>query len=931
MFHRKRKQEDFSAEVEAHIALEADRLKEQGLSEDDAQAAARRAFGNLTQARERFYESNRWRWWDELRQDVRYGLRQLRRNPGFTAVAVLTLALGIGANTAIFTLINAVMLRPLPVRDPSQLVMLRWTARQTPKVSDASSFGDCREGFGRNSGCTFPYPFFESVNSQKDLFSGVTAFAGPARLVLSGNGAARMARGEVVSGDYFSTLGVKASIGRVLGPGDDSPAASPAAVLSYAFWQSVFGGDRTVLGRTIRLNTTPFTIVGVAEPGFTSLTPGKTQDFFLSLAMLPRLNIGWAHDFESADNWWLAIVARLKPGISPAKAQAAASLILRNQTLHGGKPLWKLADNPALVLVPAQQGLNGVRSGLSMPLYVLMCTVGLILLIACANVAGLLLARAAARQKEMAVRVALGAAGRRLVRQLLTESVLLSLAGGGLGVLFAVWGVRALTPIFLNNPGEVFSFTAAPDWRVLTFTIGISVLTGILFGLAPGFRSTRVDLTPALKETAATFPGAKTHGGRRFRSAESLVVIQVALSMVILIGAGLLVRTLQNLHSVEPGFDTRNILMFGISPEMEQYNGSQIQNLYRDLSGRLASLAGVKSVSYSSDGLLTGAVSSSSVHVEGRPANSKVEVYMLDTGPDFFKTVGIPLLAGRQFTSGDFQLAADAAAAEARARESANPQTASPGPRVPVLVNRIFARRLFAGQNPLDKRLDHADSGEGSAAEVAKTRGWQIVGVVGDAKYDSLREEIQPTMYFPMAGGGAEFELRTASDPHALIPAVRDAANRLDSNLPLVGIQTQSEIIEERNTQERVIAQVSSFLGILALVLACVGLYGLLSYEVSRRTREIGIRMALGAARHDATRLIISQGIALTLFGVAIGIAGALALTRFLSSLLYGVTPTDPLTFIAVSLILIAVALLACYIPARRAAKVDPMVSLRYE
>jgi predicted permease len=304
---------------------------------------------------------------------------------------------------------------------------------------------------------------------------------------------------------------------------------------------------------------------------------------------------------------------------------------------------------------------------------------------------------------------------------------------------------------------------------------------------------------------------------------------------------------------------------------------------------------------------------------------------MLDTGPDFFKTVRIPLLAGRQFTSADFQLAADATAAERRARESANPQALSPGPRVPVLVNRIFARRFFAGQNPLGKRLNHADSGEGSAAEVAKSRGWQIVGVVGDAKYDSLRDEIQPTMYFPMAGGGAEFELHTASDPHALIPAVRDAANRLDSNLPLVGVETQSEIIEDGNTQERVIAQVSSFFGILALVLACVGLYGLLSYEVSRRTREIGIRMALGAARHDATRLIISQGVALTLAGVAVGIAGALALTRFLSSLLYGVRPTDPVTFVAVSLILIAVALVACYIPARRAAKVDPMVALRYE
>jgi len=932
LFRKQRREREMAEELESHLQMHIEDNIRSGMTPEEARRRALIKLGGLEQVKEEVRETRGIRFIEELVQDLRYGLRQLRRNPGFTIVAILTLALGIGANTAIFTLVSAVMFRPLPVRDPSQLVMLRWTARQAPKVSDASSFGDCREGFGQRSGCTFPYPLFESINSQKGLFSGLTAFAGPTGLVLSGQGAARMTRGEAVSGDYFSTLGIKAAVGRMLGPADDSPAASPAAVLSYAFWQSVFGGDRAVLGRTVRLNTMPFTIVGVAEPGFTSLTPGKMQDLFLSLSMLRRLNVGWAHDFESPGNWWLVIVARLRHGITPAKAQAATSLMFRDETLHGGKPLWKPSDDPALVLVPAQQGLNGVRSGLSMPLYVLMATVGFILLIACANIAGLLLARAAARQKEMAVRVALGAGRRRIVRQLLTESVLLSLAGGGLGALFAVWGVQGVTPLLLNNPGESpLSFAVEPDWRVLIFTIGISVLTGIIFGLAPAFRGTRTDLTLALKETAPTFPGGKIHGGRRFHPGESLVVLQVALSMVVLIGAGLLVRTLKNLHSVDPGFDTRNVLLFGIDPGLEKYTDSQAQNLYRDLRDRLASLPGVMSVSYSSDGLLTGALSSSSVRIEGKPFNSKFEVYMLRTGPDFFNTMRIPLLAGRQFTPGDFRLAAEATAAERRARESANPQTASPGPRVPVLVNRIFTLRFFARQNPLGKRLDHADRGEGSAAEVAKSSGWQIVGVVGDAKYDSIREEVQPTMYFPMAGGGAEFELRTASDPHALIPAVRDAANRVDSNLPLVGVQTQSEIIEVRNTQERVITQVSSFFGILALVLACVGLYGLLSYEVSRRTREIGIRMALGAARHDATRLIISQGVALTLVGVAIGVAGALALTRFLSSLLYGVKPTDPLTFVAVSLVLIVVALAACYIPARRAAKVDPMVALRYE
>ncbi|HET7214662.1 MAG TPA: ABC transporter permease [Terriglobia bacterium] len=931
LFHRRRMESEMDEEFRSHLALRTADLERRGVPKVEAERQARIEFGGYQNYKEECREALGTRLLQEFFADVRYGLRQLRRNPGFTAVAILTLALGIGANTAIFTVVNSVLFHPLPVRNPSQLVMLRWTARQAPKVSDASSFGDCDEGFGNRGGCALPYPVFESLSSQAGLFSGVTAFAGPAHLVLNGAGAARMTRAELVSGGYFSTLGVKPAVGRVLGPTDDSPSASAAIVLSYAFWQSAFGGDRSVLGRTVRLNTAPFTIVGVAEPSFASLTPGKAADFFLTLAMIPRLNIGWAHDFESSGNWWLVIVARLNRGVTPARAQAAASLIFRDQTLHGGKPLWKPADDPALMVVPVQEGLNGVRSGVSTPLYFLMAIVGFILLIACANVAGLLLSRASARQQEMAVRVVLGAGRRRVVRQLLTESVLLSLAGGALGALLAVWGVRALMPLLLNNPGEPLSFTVEPDWRVLAFTIGISLLAGILFGLAPAFRSTRADLTPVLKETNSTFLGKKIHRRRPFHFAESLVVVQVALSMIVLVGAGLLVRTLRNLHSVDPGFDTRNVLMFGLDPQMELYKEPQVQNLYREMRGRLAALPGVISVSYSSDGLLTGNVSSSAVRIEGHPANAKFEVNMLDTGPDFFKTLRIPLLAGRLFTAEDFQLASDAAATEAPVRESSRPKTTTLGPPVPVIVNRVFTRRFFAGQNPLGKHLGHAASGEGSAAEIGRTRGWEIVGMVGDAKYDGLREAVQPTVYFPMSGGGAEFELRTASNPGAFIPAVRDVANRLDSNVPLVGVQTQSEVIEDGNAQERMIAQLSSFFGAIALALACVGLYGLLSYEVRRRTREIGIRMVLGAERHDATRLIIFQGVSLTLAGALIGVAGGLAVSRFLSSLLYGVEPTDPLTFIIVSLILIAVALLACYIPARRAAKVDPMVALRYQ
>ncbi len=879
-----------------------------------------------------------------LIQDLRYGLRMLAKSPGFTVVAVVTLALGIGANTAIFSLIDAVMLRALPVREPSQLVVLRWTAHQEPRRNETSSFGDCAGGEGGENpaGCSFPYPFFELVRSAKDTFAGATAFAGPADLVLSGNGPARMVQGELVSGDYFPTLGVRALVGRTLGADDDSPAASPAIVLSYAFWQSAFGGDRAAIGRSVLLNAVPFTIIGVAEPGFTHLTPGKSQDLFLPLSQFPRLNIGWGNDPRSLNNWWLVVVARLKPGITREKAQAAASLLFRDEMLHGEKPLSKASDDPAIVLMPAQSGLSGERFFYSTPLYVLMAAVGLILLIACANVAGLLLSRAAARQKEMAVRLALGAGRPRIVRQLLTESVTLSVAGGALGVLLALWGVHAMTAFILKSPEGPFPFVVAPDWRILLFTILVSVLTGVLFGLAPAFRSTRLDLTPALKESASTFPLGETPTGRRFHLGKALVVFQVALSMIVLLGAGLLVRTLRNLRSIYPGFDTRNILLFGINPTLEKYSDARIQNLYRNLQEQFAALPGVVSATYSSSALLSGSLWTTAFHVEGQPEKKTEGVDTLGTGPDFFKTLRIPLVGGRTFNAADFQQAAQDAAAEKPAEvpgKSATPSAGAAasrpaGPPIPVLVNQAFVHKYFPDQNPLGKRLTEGDSSAtsgDSAVGKPKSKSWEIIGIVGDTKYNNLRREIQPTVFVPVTGGGCFFELRTASNPVTFIPVVRDIVRRADSNLPLFRVRTQTERIEEMLTAERVIARLSSFLGVLALLLACVGLYGLLSYEIARRTREIGIRMALGAEPQDVTRLVIARGIRLALLGVGIGVAGGLAITRVLSSLLYDVKPTDLPTYLGVSLLLSAVALLASYLPARRATRVDPMVALRYE
>jgi predicted permease len=876
--------------------------------------------------------------------DIRYGARMLWRNPGFTAVAVITLALGIGASTAIFSLIDAVMFRSLPVRDPSSLVVLGWTAHKEPRRNGTSTFGDCgrEEGGERNpSGCSFPEPFYELVRSDKRVFSDATAFAGPPQLVLTGNGEARMARGEFVTGDYFNTLGVGATFGRTLGPGDDSLNATPATVLSYAFWKTAFGGDPSVVGRTISLNSVPFTIVGVTEPKFTNLSPGKTLDLFIPLAMTERLNIPWGRDTRTLNTWWLVIVARLKPGVTIEQAQAAVSLTFRDEMLHGAKPLSKAEDNPAIVLTPAQTGLSGERQFFEKPLDVLMVAVGMLLLIACANVAGLLLSRSATRQKEIAVRLAVGAGRGTIVRQLLTESVLLAFFGGGLGVLFAYWGVHAMTALILGNSGRPFPFVIEPDWRVLAFTLGVAVTTGILFGLAPAFRSTRLNITPALKENASTLPGGEMHAGRPFRLGNALVVVQVGLSMVVLIGAGLLVRTLQNLRDINPGFDTRNVLLFGIDPTLAKYKVAQIDNLYRSLKDQLGALPGVTSVSYSSDALLHGGLWIEDVHVEGQPPKSTVDVDMLAAGPDFFKTMRIPLVGGRVFNQADFEQAGAAAAAAEKAEAATAPKTpakpsaaAPPGPPIPILVNQAFVRKYFPNQNPLGKRLTEGDtsstSGDSAVGKPA-VKSWEIAGVVGDTKYDTLRREIHPTAYVPAVGGGVYFELRTAPDPSSLIPEVREVVKRADSNLPLFDVKTQRESVDDLLTQERVVARLSSFFGVLALLLACVGLYGLLAYEVARRTREVGIRMALGAEWGDVTRLVVSGGMKLAAAGVVVGVAGGLAITRVISSLLYGLKPTDPLTYAVVALLLGAVALLACCIPARRAARIDPMVALRYE
>jgi macrolide transport system ATP-binding/permease protein len=926
---------ELDEEISSHIEMSARERVERGEPAGAARAAARREFGNVGLVKETTRDAWGWTWTERLWQDVSYGLRMMRRSPGFTAVAVVTLALGIGANTAIFSLIDALLLRSLPVRDPQGLVLLKWSAHHSPKFHSTSSYGDCRLGpdtieSHNMAVCSFSHPFYDELRAQSGIFSTVTASAGSEQLNLVGNGPASIIHGLLVSGNYFDTLGVRPAVGRMIEPADDQPSAAPVAVLSYGYWQREFGGSPSVVGRTVSLNGVATTIVGVAEQRFASLTPGYGPNGWLPLSVRPRLEILWNPKEEDAGAIYLLIIGRLRPGVPRREAEAAVSSLFRNELIHGAPPLADDADPPEVSLVPAQTGINGgTRAQYSSALFTSMFAVGIVLLIACANVAGLLLARSATRHKEMAVRLALGAGRGRIARQLLTESILLCACGGMLGILLAMWGAHAIIALLGNQSPQSLGLDASIDMRVLLFTAGTALITGIAFGLAPAVRCTRVDLTPALKDGSGS--SARTGRGRNhwFNLGNVLVVGQIALTMIVLVGAGLLVRTLQNLRNVDPGFDITNVLDFSVEPMLIGYRGTQVEALYGNIQSRLSTIPGVTSVSYSGHTLLNGGLGATGFHLPGAPDKSDVDSDILSVGPNFFETMKFRLLDGREFSAADFAAAWNSAAAPAAASATASSSAAhaavpaTPSP-TPTIVNEMFVRRYLSSANPVGQRLEQGESGNHHS-------GYVVIGVVGDTKYNNLRRDIQPTAYVPVGSGFASFEVRTVRNPTSIIPAVRAVVGQIDHKLPIEDVATQSENIDRLLLQERLVARLSSFFGGLALILAGVGLYGLLSYEVTRRTREIGIRMALGAKQHNVLLMVVGQGIALAVTGVAVGIAAAFGVTRYLGSFLFDVHPGDPLTLVVVAAILLNVALAACWIPARRATRVDPMVALRYE
>ncbi len=909
LFRRKKRDEELAAEIESHVQMHTDDNLRAGMDPVEARRQALIKFGGMDATVEAYRERRGFSFGGTVWQDFRYAVRVLRKSPGFTAVTVLTLALGIGANTAIFSLINAIMLRTLPVRDPQSLFLLKWNGRTVKPPNANPLFGEGCPG-DHPDNCWFSYSIFQQIEAQTQLFSGVLGFLGHPDSTMKANGRIISASGLDVTGGFFSVLGVQPALGRLLVPADDSVGAPPVVVISYRFWQNVMGGNRSAIGQSLLVGNDRYTIVGVTVPRPLQLDPGLATDFWLPLSALRAK--------ATDDHIAVQVIARLKRGVSIAQATPTVSTIFAaSPTVRS--PFFLPNQTVGVELLPAAYGKFTLRREFSRSLYVLLAAVGLVLLIACANISGLMLARTSARRRDIAVRAALGASRGRIIRQLLTESLVLSLTGGILGTVVGAWGAQLLARFLTRNLTSLIRWqvNVHPDFRVLIFTLLVSMMVGVGFGLLPAFSSKQVEVVPALKEGASGVAGA-SHRSGSFMS-NIVVVIQMALAMLVLAGTGLLVRTFTNLKAVPPGFDPRNLLLFSLDTTYSNRTGVNRELLYNELQQQLTSLPGVTSASYSGEPLLSGIAGSTIIYAADRLTTPVVFSHEW-VGPDFFQTMRIPLLAGRVFDVKDIEQAQSSQLTGEQIRASKTVLS------VPVVINENMAHVLFGSQPALGRFFF-------MAAPWGPTLNYRqvVVGVVGNTKHANLRDALAPTMYRPQTFSLGEFEVRTALDPKVMMPAIRAAIHRFDPNLLITDMKTQEKQIDQNIYQERLVASLSSLFALLALVVACVGIYGLLSYQVTRRTHEIGIRLALGAQRGDVLRIVLRQGIVLAVLGTLIGTPGALAVTRYLQSFLYGVKPSDPLTMVAVAVILIAVALLASYIPARRAMKTDPMVALRYE
>jgi predicted permease len=847
-------------------------------------------------------------------KDLRHAVRLLWQARGWTTIVVLSLALGIGANTAIFSAVNARLLISLPVQKPEELVRFRYVGRND-MVTSSSGYGFLsKTQDGKDVRATFSYPMYQQFVADNKTMTDLLACAPFGRVSVFVDGQSEIANAFISSGNYYQLLGVTARIGRTILPEDDRPTATPVAVISSKYWHSRFGTDPAVVGKAIKVNNVPITIVGVISPYFFGIQQpvANPPDISLPLSLDAQLTTGPPSTdpprLRQATYWWLQVMGRLKPGASPAQVQGNLEGVFQHTARSGLEAYLKsLSDEersrsynrsrtevPRLLVEPGGRGMYDISTNESRSVMILAVVVGLVLLIVCANVANLLLSRATTRRKELSVRLSLGATRGRLVRQLLTESLLLATLGGALGIVVGYWG-KQLLPGAADVPRPF-------DWRVLTFVLAVSGLTGLLFGILPALRGTGMNVNSALKENGRGGVGSRSWASK------ILLAVQVAISLVLLVGAGLFLRTLTNLRHVDIGFNPQNLLLFRVNPSLNRYDEKRTLALYREMLERLRSVPGVSAVAMSAPALLSGSVNSTAIFVHGRTYAPDVRdrdnsINRLVVSPNFFDVMGIPVLSGRGVTERDSETA----------------------PKV-VVINQAAAKKYFANENPVGQRM-------GSNLEIASQL--EIVGVVRDVKYDSVRDAAPPTMFVPYMQtrvGSPVFEVRTVqSGAGAGTRAGREAVRQIDQNLPMMDVSTQLEQVELRFQQEKFFAQAYTLFGVVALLLASLGLFGLMSYNVARRTNEIGIRMALGAQRRDVLRLVMRESMLLVIIGVAAGLAIALFAGRFVATLLYGVPPTDALALALAIFVMIVVSAVAGYIPARRASRVDPMVALHYE